>query len=279
MNNAFDPLLELCFSKNPQEEIECIEKAMTEIEDLCLKKGVPFSRGQISWSLNSPSSINQVNVFRDGSDWLSWVSKVTPSFIAIVPKIAKTEDGTDGLSGCLTRAAKESGSYEKLRQLQEWAENKCIAFDIHAFFCSANVRTIYSWTSIFSIICSTKAEDDTGTDAEEDEPYDDQSYDFQSLSDEEVRNLALKLAQSDGFHIAKNQAERLNLAKRLFGDSIDNYDIVRIAKESAPIYKMELLPLRVKQLQSEGKDTKEIAEIVGESIKRVKQILSLNNSP
>lgn len=272
MDNAFKPILDIVLSMNIDSEIDKISRNIEDIESLCSERGIPYAAGELSVGDNGfIFSIQQAATFKNDSEYMKWLRKVSPSFVAIIPKIATYEESKDRIAGMILTAAREADLYERLLEIQEYVKDKCIGFDIHAFFCNGNVRVDYSFGTLLGLIFPTGLSYDS-----EDDDFDDYEDDYEEMSEEELRKHAFELANSEGFNLAKNQAERVNLAKRIFKESVDEYDIEKIAKEAAPIYKMEVLPVRVKSLNSSGKGVKEISEMLGESQTKIKQIIAIS---
>lgn len=117
---------------------------------------------------------------------------------------------------------------------------------------------------------------------EEDDDYmsDDENFnddDFlasQEAAEAIIAEKSNELARNDGFRFTKNQADRKYLVKKLFPELADSYVITQITQDAAAIYKTVVIPERVSSLLLEGNSEKEIAEITGESISKVKMHIS-----
>lgn len=109
----------------------------------------------------------------------------------------------------------------------------------------------------------------------------DEEEDFEpelpELGESELRRLAVKVAQGEGFGSLKTKAERQDLARHLLADEADpleeGYFLWKITDLAESYYRTGIAPMRAKQLQSEGKCVAEIARELGLSRQRVQAAL------
>lgn len=268
MDNPFDSTVDHFLTLDLKKEFATLEGAKSEIIQACASLSIPCAVGSIAGGSGPLFSLSQ-DSFKDHSEYLIWLRANKPSFVAMIPKLARYSDGTDGMRGLIVKAAEEAGKGTQLKAVQEAADNQRIAYDIYAFFSGGQIGVNYQISCGLDFLFSTDLEDDFLGD-------DDDSYldDFEQLSEDQVRENAVMLAESEGFNIAKNQAERRHLAHKVFGEDIDSHELDKIAREAGPIYKMEVLPAKVRDLALKGLDAKQIADQVGESLPRIKQIVA-----
>ncbi len=261
-------------------EVGRLNNVVEQIKSVCRGSRIPFVVGLFDEARsNLHRSVTQKR-FETDEEYIAWLEDTPPSFVVITPICAKSIDGWDVLNGVLVRLAKDRGVEDRLESIKSSAEGRIIQVDLHAIYGGTSINVAYSIGSKLGLVCATQevhSSDDGDCDGDDDD-FDDDYVEPAYLSNEDVRRYASELASGSGFSFAKNQADRINIAKRVITDELGEFELERIAKEAAPIYKMEILPARIAKLNSEGMLLKDIAETVGESLSKVRQVIAMKKA-
>lgn len=270
-----DEIISILTSIDVDAELAKLEQDKAELVSACIDLSIPFAVGSVTQGSDSNFVLGIEMAISEAPSLREWLAKCPPSFVGIIPKIAHHCDGCFGLSGSLlARELAVRNLMDVVLEKQKQVDQKVVGYEVLAIFAGGSVRVSRSILSGAWLLCPmTRPEPDE--DEDEDFSYDDDFDDSPEPLDEgEINDKALVLANSDGFSISRNQAERTHLAQKLFGDEIGHWDIERIARAAAPVYKLEVLPTKVRELSAIGLEPKEIAARIGESLAKVKQILA-----
>ncbi|SDS95500.1 hypothetical protein SAMN05216598_3383 [Pseudomonas asplenii] len=169
------------------------------------------------------------------------------------------------------RYSESQNRLEEVKKLQSEAAGKNIEFITYAIFNNPPLIVEHVTQSKLRMLCSIYEPEDEDLD-------EDHGFTDVYKTREELAGYSRKLAEDDDFYLAKNLSDRASLAIKKFGDEFTGSDLGSIARESASIYKMEILPSKIMDMVVQGKDHKEIAVLLGESQNKVKQIIAVSSS-
>lgn len=265
MNKDLDSILDTILALDVETEVNNLVASYKAIEAFCFESKVPFTMG----SLRNTKNHLTVNMDITG-DLNEWIKTNIPSFV-VVELVTGTTNDTEGMILDFVIGYSESQNrLEEVKKLQSEAAGKNIEFTTYAIFNNPPMIVEHVTQSKLRMLCSIYEPVDEDPDNE----------DFTDIykTEEEVADYARKLAEDDNFYLAKNVSDRVSLAAKKFGGDFLSFDLNRIARESASVYKMEILPSKIMGMVGQGKDHKEIAVLLGESQNKVKQIIAVSSS-
>lgn len=266
MNKDLDSILDTILALDVETEVSNLVASYKAIESFCLESKVPFTMGLLR------NTKNHLTVDMDiTGDLNEWIKTNVPSFV-VVELVAGTTNSTEGMILDFMIGYSESQNrLDDVKKLQSEAAGKNIEFTTYAIFNKPPMIVEHVTQSKLRMLCSIYEPVD-------EDPDDDEDFTEIYKTEEEIADYARKLAEDDNFYLAKNISDRVSLAAKKFGGDFLSFDLNRIARESASIYKMEILPAKIMDMVSQGKDHKEIAVLLGESQNKVKQIIAVSSS-
>lgn len=267
MSEVLESMLKEILECDISAEIDGLISFTKEVKEYCVKQSIPFAKGVVS----NTRKLVTVDAELD-MPFLEWMSVNRPSFVAMECHEGTLNYSEGVLFDFLIGHAESVGKEVDVKEFQEKCAGKYIAVVVHLIFNESLVRVKYTKNSKLRAICSIEpVQDDDGEDDDWDSAYIEPVY----LTDEEINGFSKKLALHEDFYLAKNIGERKSLASKVLDAEISDYDLGKIARESASVYKIEILPKRVEEMLSQDKDHKEMAEILGESQSKIKQIIAV----
>ncbi|RMT12431.1 hypothetical protein ALP52_00823 [Pseudomonas amygdali pv. mori] len=266
MSKDLDSILDTILALDVETEVNALTASYKAIEAFCTAAKVPFTMGSLR------NSKNHLTVDMDiTGDMNEWIKANVPSFV-VVELVAGTTNGTEGMILDFMIGYSESQNrLEEVKKLQSEAAGKNIEFITYAIFNNPPLIVEHVTQSKLRMLCSIYEPVD-------DDPEDDHGFTEVYKTEEEIADYARKLAEDDNFYLAKNIGDRVSLAAKKFEGDFLAFDLNRIARESASIYKMQILPAKIMDMVGQGKDHKEIAVLLGESQNKVKQIIAVSSS-
>ncbi|TPG98829.1 hypothetical protein EAH72_00440 [Pseudomonas caspiana] len=260
-----DSILDTVLALNVDTEVSELIASSKEIEAYCQDNKIPFTTGTVS------NAKSYLTIETDEAGPLTeWFAKNPPAFV-VVELCAGTTNVAEGMIlDFMIDYAEKQNRLDEVKKLQEEAAGRHIEFVTHAIFKNPPLIVEHVTRSKLRMLCSIFQPDD-------EEPYDD-SFETAYKTDEEIMDYSKKLAQDESFYLAKNINDRISLTIKLFGGEFLSFDLNRIARESAAIYKIEILPAKVLKMVAQGKDFKEITILLGESQNKIKQIIAVSKT-
>lgn len=267
MSTELNTILDTVLALDIDAEVSELTASTEKIAEFCRDNKIPFTIGTVS------NTKAYLIVDSDESEpFQEWLTKNPPSFVVIEFRKGTTNTTEGMILDFMIGYAEKQDRLDEVKKLQTDASGKKIEFVTHAIFGNPSLIVEHVTSSKLRMLCSIFEPDD------HEDSFDDDSYESAYKTDEQISEYAKKLAIDENFYLAKNVNDRVNLAIKLFDGDFLSFDLNRIARESATIYKMEILPRKVLAMVAQGKDFKEISILLGESQSKVKQIIAVSQS-
>lgn len=267
MNTELNTILDTVLALDIDAEVSELTASTEKIAEFCRDNKIPFTIGTVS------NTKSYLIVDSDESEpFQEWLTKNPPSFVVIEFRKGTTNTTEGMILDFMIGYAEKQDRLDEVKKLQTDASGKKIEFVTHAVYGNPSLIVEHVTSSKLRMLCSIFEPDDN------EDSFDDYSYESAYKTDEQITEYAKKLAIDENFYLAKNVNDRVNLAIKLFDGEFLSFDLNRIARESATIYKMEILPRKVLAMVAQGKDFKEISILLGESQSKVKQIIAVSQS-
>ncbi|KJZ45558.1 hypothetical protein [Pseudomonas fluorescens] len=266
MNSDLNTILDTVLALDIDSEVSDLTAFSDGIAAFCRDNKIPFTTGTVS---NTKSYL--IVDSNETEPFLEWLTKNPPSFVVIEFRQGTTNETEGMILDFMIDYAEKQNRLDNIKKLQAEVSGKKIEFVTHAIFGNPSLIVEHVTSSKLRMLCSI-------FEPEDDNSFDDDSFESAYKTDEQITEYANKLAIEENFYLAKNINDRVNLAIKVFGGEFLSFDLNRIARESATIYKMEILPTKILDMVAQGKDFKEISILLGESQNKVKQIIAVSQS-